>query len=89
MTPITDDKVFADLIFDLNIPTILVAGNYLGTISHTLTAIKTMSTYNIKIAEVILNIRDGDNVDVNETLRTLRKFTDLKISTIAKPLSNS
>jgi dethiobiotin synthetase len=87
MTPITDDKVFADLIADLNIPTILVVGNYLGTISHTLTAIKAMSTYNIKIAEVILNIRDDDNVDAQDTLKVLRKFTNLKISTIAKPLS--
>ncbi len=87
MTPITDDKVFADLIADLNIPTILVVGNYLGAISHTLTAIKAMSTYNIKIAEVILNIRDDDNVDAQDTLKVLRKFTNLKISTIAKPLS--
>ncbi len=80
MTPITDDKVFADLISELNIPAILVVGNYLGTISHTLTAIKTILAYNIKIAEVILNCRDDDKIDVKDTLRILGNFTNIKIS---------
>lgn len=83
MTPITDDKVFADLIVELNIPTILVVGNYLGTISHTLTAIKAMLAYNIKISEVILNVRDDDKIDAGDTLRMLKGFVaDIKISTL-------
>jgi dethiobiotin synthetase len=92
MTPITDDKVFADLIVALNIPTILVVGNYLGNISHTLTAIKAMAAYNIKIAELVLNVRDDDKIDAKETLRTLQNFTDIKISTdfsLLNSLANS
>jgi dethiobiotin synthetase len=82
MTPITDDKVFADLISALNIPAILVVGNYLGTISHTLTAIKAMQAYNIKIDRVILNCREDDKIAAADTLEMLRGFVDVKISTL-------
>ncbi len=81
MTPISDDKVFADLISILKIPAILVAGNYLGTISHTLTAIKAMQAYNIKIDRVILNCRADDKISAADNLKMLRDFTDLKITT--------
>jgi dethiobiotin synthetase len=81
MTPIADDKVFADLILELKIPAILVVGNYLGTISHTLTAVKAMQAYDIEIAEIILNCRDDDTVDAADTLKMLRNFTNIKVST--------
>jgi dethiobiotin synthetase len=82
MTPITNQKTFIDLISTLKIPAILVSGNYLGTISHTLTAIKTMQSYNIEIAKIILNCRDGDKIDAKQNLKTLQNLTDIKISTI-------
>jgi dethiobiotin synthetase len=82
MTPITDDKVFADLISALNIPAILVVGNYLGTISHTLTAIKAMQAYNIKIDRLILNCRKDDKIAAADTLKMLRGFADIEICTL-------
>jgi len=81
MTPITNDKTFADLISELNIPVILVIGNYLGTISHTLTAIKAMQAYKIDIIEVILNCRNDDEIDAIDTLKTLKNFINTPIST--------
>ncbi len=84
MTPITDDKTFADLISALNIPAILVVGNYLGTISHTLTAIKAMQAYNIKISQLILNCRADDKIAVADNLKMLQNFTDLSISIAPK-----
>ncbi len=78
MTPIDNHRTFADLIVQLKIPAILVVGNYLGTISHTLTAIKTMQAYNIEIAEIIFNCKDN-KINAEENLRTLRNFTDITI----------
>ena len=81
MTPITNNKTFADLIVALSIPTILVVGNYLGTISHTLTAISAMQTYKINIAKIVLNCLDNDKINSADTLETLKNFTNIPIST--------
>ncbi|MFT6105818.1 MAG: dethiobiotin synthetase [Rickettsiales bacterium] len=81
MTPIDNNKTFADLMFALKIPAILVTGNYLGTISHTLTAIKSLEVHGIEIAKIIFNQKDGE-VDNFGNLETLRKFTDIKIDGI-------
>ena len=78
MTPINEQNTFADLISELKIPAILVTGNYLGTISHTLTAIKTMLAYKIQIDHIIFNCK-GSQIGAEENLKTLRNFTDIKI----------
>ena len=81
MTPITNDKTFANLIAELNIPAILVVGNYLGTISHTLTAIVAMQSYKINIAEVVLNCLGDDKIDAIDTLKTLQNLINIPIVT--------
>ena len=80
MTPVCNNKTFANLIAALKIPAILVIGNYLGTISHTLSAVKTMQYYKIDIKKIILNCCQDDSIRSEETLRTLQKFTKIKIS---------
>lgn len=55
MSPITQDQTNLDLIKDLNIPVILISGNYLGAISHLQTAIECLNYYNIPIEKIILN----------------------------------
>lgn len=71
MTPVNNNKNFTHLIAKLNIPTILVAGNYLGSISHTLSAIAAMQSYGITIAKIILNCQDDDQINAEDTLKTL------------------
>ena len=48
MSPITDKKTCLELIQDLKIKVILVVGSYLGSISHTLTALKVLKWYQCK-----------------------------------------
>ena len=55
MSPLTDTSTNIDLIESLAIPAILIAGVYLGTISHTLTAVESLLKRNIKIKIIILN----------------------------------
>ncbi|MFT6333228.1 MAG: dethiobiotin synthetase [Lentimonas sp.] len=79
MTPINNDKTFLDLIKELQIPTILVVGNYLGTISHTLTAIKTIQSSGVVINKIIFNCKE-DTLSEQKQVETLRNFTDIEIS---------
>ena len=70
MSPIASDGLNLDLLRELDAFPVLVAGNYLGTISHTLTALRVLDGR----AAVILNPRPGDPVDVSETASSLRRF---------------
>ncbi len=81
MTPINNEKTFADLIAELKIPAILITANYLGTISHTLTAISALQSQRIEIAKIIFNCKE-DNVDAASNLETLKKFTNIPIDEI-------
>lgn len=78
MTPITDDKTFLDLIEKLKIPVILVTSDYLGTISHTLTAVKVMEEKNIKIDHIVFNEKTENKIN-QEIIRTLKGFTRINI----------
>lgn len=82
MTPISNNKTFLDLIEKLGIPVILVTSDYLGTISHTLTAIKALEEKNIKIDQIIFNQRDESKTN-QEIIKTLKKFTKNKITPLA------
>ncbi len=55
-----EERIFnIDLIADLNLPTLLVAPNRLGTINHTLLTLEALKGRGIKTAGVILNDLDG------------------------------
>ena len=59
MTPITYEHSFIDLAIALEIPVLLVAANYLGAISHTLTAVLALESKNIKISKILVNHHFG------------------------------
>ena len=54
MSPINDTKTVIDLIQELSLPAIMVAGNYLGSISHTLTAIETLSNHRMPLVGLVI-----------------------------------
>lgn len=64
MTPITDDKTFLDLVMALKIPVLLLGGNYLGSISHSLCAIEVLKSRKIDIEYCIVN----DHPEVESSL---------------------
>mgnify|MGYP000686708495 CR=1 FL=1 len=55
MSPVTDEKLHADLISDLAMPAFLVTANYLGGISHTLSALEVMNARAIPVLGVIVS----------------------------------
>ena len=82
MTPITDDKTYLDLVLALKIPVILVSKNYLGTISHSLSAIKVLEDSGVKINHIAFNHMRGDEIDPRQNLEILQNFTKVKIKPI-------
>ena len=74
MVPLDGEHTVLDWISALNIPVIVVVGSYLGTISHTLTAITALETKGIDIAEVVVSESPGSSVGLFETVSVLQRF---------------
>lgn len=74
MAPLTDTHLNLDLAAALKCPVILVAGTYLGTISHTLTAIRVLQNAEVSLSAVVLSEAPGAPVPVDETIATLTRF---------------
>ncbi len=79
MTPLTQDKTMLDLAKALNIHTILVAGSYLGTLSHTLTALAALAAANVPVTMVAVSETAGSTVSLDDTVSSLSHFTPLPI----------
>ncbi len=73
MSPICDDALNIDLIGALSIPAILVAGSYLGTISHTLTAALAMNARGIGLRAVIVCETPESPVPLGETVAAIAR----------------
>lgn len=80
MTPITNNKTFFDLAKDLAVPVILVSGNYLGAISHTLTAVEVLKSAKIEISVITVNEREKEKYSI---VKTIGDFTGLKTVELA------
>ena len=74
MTPLTDSATFLDWATDLDWPVLLVAGTYLGTISHTLTALRCLRGAGVRLAGLVLNRSPEEPVPPEELRRTLAFF---------------
>ncbi len=74
MVPLDAGHTVLDWMAALGLPAILVAGSYLGTISHTLTAAHAMAQAGVKIAALVINDGGDGAVPLDDTEATLRRF---------------
>ncbi len=74
MSPVSAEHIMLDWIVALGLPVILVAGSYLGTISHTLSALDVLARRNLKVAAVVVSETAGSPVRLDETRDTLARF---------------
>ncbi len=72
-SPICEDATCARLIAALGDPVVLVAGTYLGSISHTLTALGCLTVLNIPIRAIIVS-ESAESAGLVETMESLREF---------------
>ena len=76
MVPLDDRHSVLDLMSMLRIPIILVAGSYVGTLSHTLTALEVVARRNLDIAAVVVSESNGSAASLEDTVATLQVFAE-------------
>jgi dethiobiotin synthetase len=75
MVPLDDRHTVLDWMGALGTKVLLVCGSYLGTISHTLTAMDVLARRALDLSAVVINESAGSSVDLAETVETLGRFT--------------
>lgn len=78
MVPLTRTLTVIDWIASLGVPAILVVGSYLGSWSHTLTALETLSARGIELGGIVISESSG-GIDLLATADALHDFTPAKI----------
>ena len=73
MSPMTDDATNLDLMSALGLPILLVAGSYLGTASHLLTALEVLRARSLTVAAIVVS-ESLDAPDLAQTVEMLRAF---------------
>ena len=76
MVPFDHRHTVLDLMSMLRIPVVLVAGSYVGTISHTFTALEVLARRNLDITTVIVSESEGSAASLADTVATVQQFAD-------------
>lgn len=84
MSPLNDEKTFLDLAAELKIPLLLITGNYLGSISHTLCAIEVLKSRKIPIEKIIVNEHFSESqkpsgIQAKQLLKTIKNFSGIEV----------
>ncbi|MCE2927703.1 MAG: dethiobiotin synthase [Rickettsiales bacterium] len=85
MVPLNTNETVLDWMAALNWPIIMVVGSYLGTISHTLTAIEVMNQRNLKLHALVVNESPMSDVAIEDTVKTFEQFIKQDIPIIKLP----
>ena len=76
MVPLDDRRTVLDWMSVLRIPIILVAGTYVGTMSHTLTSLEVLVRRNLDVAAVVVSESEGSAASLEETVATVQRFAN-------------
>jgi dethiobiotin synthetase len=76
MVPLDDYRTVLDWMSMLRIPIVLVAGSYVGTMSHTLTSLEVLVRRNLNVAAVVISESEGSAASLEDTVATLQRFAD-------------
>ncbi len=84
MVPLDGRNTVLDWMRALGLPLIVVTGSYLGTISHTLTALEVIARAKLKVAALVVNDSGDGAVPLDETVATLRRFAGVPTLTLPR-----
>jgi dethiobiotin synthetase len=73
MVPLDARFTVLDWMVALDLPVVLVTGSYLGTISHTLTALDVLVRRNLKLAGLVVNESPTD-IPLKDTIAAIKRF---------------
>uniref|UniRef100_UPI003FD72C61 ATP-dependent dethiobiotin synthetase BioD n=1 Tax=Acidocella sp. TaxID=50710 RepID=UPI003FD72C61 len=82
--PLDDNHLIIDLIVALKTPVILVAGTYLGSISHTITTGAFLAAHGVRVTAVVLSESLESPVLPEEAAATLERFVSCPIHIIPR-----
>ena len=74
MVPLTNTQTTLDWMAALGLPIILVTGSYLGSISHTLTALHALRARSVTVKALVMSETDGSTVTLDEAMTGLAPF---------------
>ena len=74
MVPLDGRHTVLDWMIEIGLPAILVAGSYVGTLSHTLSALDVLDRSALKIAAVVVSESQGSAATLADTADTIRRF---------------
>jgi dethiobiotin synthetase len=74
MVPLDGNRTVLDLMTQLRLPILLVAGSYVGTISHTLTALQVLVRRNLDVAAVVVSESVQSAATLEETVAAIAGF---------------
>jgi dethiobiotin synthetase len=85
MVPLNDRHTVLDWMAALRIPLLVVTGTYLGTISHTLTALDVLRRRGLDIAALVVNESENSPVPLADTAETMARFAPgMLLATLAR-----
>ena len=76
MVPLDQNRTMLDVMMALQIPLILVTGSYLGTISHTLTALDSLYRRDMNVMAIIVSETAGSSVTLGDTVAEIARFAN-------------
>jgi dethiobiotin synthetase len=76
MVPLDEQRTILDVMMALQLPLILVVGSYLGTISHTLTALDALFRRDMAVLAIIVSETLGSPVPLDETVAAIARFAE-------------
>jgi len=74
MVPLDGQRTVVDWMTALDIPLLLVVGGYLGTISHTLTALDVLAQRKLTVAAIVVSESGRDTVELDDTVASIARF---------------
>jgi dethiobiotin synthetase len=78
--PLTDAKQVAHWISDLSLNSVVVAGSYLGTLSHITATLEAMQARDLPVKALIISESAGeDHPDFDETIKQAEQWTDVPV----------
>jgi len=74
MVPLDAERTVLDWMAAIDIPLLLVVGGYLGTISHTLTALDVLTQHRLKVAAIVVSESERNPVELDDTVASIARF---------------
>ena len=75
MVPLDGNRTVLDWMAALGIPLLLVVGGYLGTISHTPTALDVLTQRKLSVAAIVVSETERNPVELDDTVASIARFS--------------